>query len=174
VSNDLSLAQQSQGRLSTIDNTPSTVADAINSAMTTATQGADGSVSTSQMATLATQAQSILTQVIGSANMQHEGAYVFGGDQVLSAPYSASGTYSGDNSINSVTFSDRTTAQMTFVGQSIFGQYYRFDFGVEFARHRPQQRQPCECHRRSASAPDGSSGPFNGAQHGRLECRLLE
>jgi hypothetical protein len=62
VSNDLSLAQQSQGRLSTIDNTLSTVADAINSAITTATQGADGSVSTSQMATLTTDAQSILSR----------------------------------------------------------------------------------------------------------------
>jgi flagellar hook-associated protein 3 FlgL len=121
VSNDLSLAQQSQGRLSTINNTLSSVNDAINSAISAATQGADGSVSPSQMATLGTEAQSILTQVIGAANMQYEGAYVFAGNQVLSAPYSATGVYSGDNSTNSVTFSDGTKAQMTFAGSSIFG-----------------------------------------------------
>jgi flagellar hook-associated protein 3 FlgL len=121
VSNDLSLAQQSRGELSTIDSTLSTVADAVNTAITTATQGADGRIPASQMQTLATQAQSILTEVIGSANMQYEGACVFGGDQVLSPPYSAKGVYSGDNSTNSVTFSDGTTAQMTFAGQSIFG-----------------------------------------------------
>jgi flagellin-like hook-associated protein FlgL len=40
---------------------------------------------------------------------------------VLAPPYSAGGVYSGDNSTNSVTFSDGTTAQMTFVGQSVFG-----------------------------------------------------
>jgi hypothetical protein len=119
VSNDLSLAQQSQGRLTTIDNTLSTVADAINS-ITTATQGADGSISASQVQTLATQAQLILAQVIGSANMQYEGAYVFGGNQVLTPPYSASGVYSSDNSTNSVTFSDGTTV-MTFAGPSVFG-----------------------------------------------------
>jgi flagellar hook-associated protein 3 FlgL len=121
VSNDLSLAQQSQGRLSTIDNTLSTAADAINTAMTTATQGADGSVSASQMQTLATQAQSILTQVVGSANLQYEGAYMFGGNQVLSPPYSASGVYFCDNTSNSVTFSNGTSVQMTFAGKSIFG-----------------------------------------------------
>jgi hypothetical protein len=120
VSNDLSLAQQSQGRLTTIDNTLSTVADAINSAITIATQGAEGSISASQVQTLATQAQSNLTQVIGSGNMQYEGAYVSGGNQVLSPPYSASGVYSGDNSTNSVTFSDGTTL-MTFAGPSVFG-----------------------------------------------------
>ncbi len=33
--------------------------------------------------------------------MQYEGACVFGGDQVLSPPYNATGVYSGDNSSNS-------------------------------------------------------------------------
>ena len=121
VSNDLSLGQQTQGRLNTVDNTLSTVTSAIDTAMTTATQGADGSISVAQMATLATQAQSILTQVIGSANMQYEGAYVFAGNQVMTPPYSAVGAYTGDNATNSVAFSDGTSVQMTFNGQGIFG-----------------------------------------------------
>lgn len=121
VSNDLSLAQQTQGRLTTIDNTLSSVTNAINAAMTTATQGADGSISAAQMGTLATQAQGILTQVIGAANTQYEGAYVFAGNQVLAPPYSAGGVYSGDNTTNSVTFSDGTKVQTTFDGQAMFG-----------------------------------------------------
>ena len=120
-SNDLSLAQQTQGRLTTLDNALATVSNEINAASTTATQGADGSISAAQMQTLATQAQSILTQVIGAGNTQYEGAYVFAGSQVLTQPYSATGTYSGDSATNSITFSDGTQVQMTFGGQSIFG-----------------------------------------------------
>ena len=120
-SNDLSLAQQTQGRLTTLDNALATVSNEINAASTTATQGADGSISAAQMQTLATQAQSILTQVIGAGNTQYEGAYVFAGSQVLTQPYSATGIYSGDSATNSITFSDGTQVQMTFGGQSIFG-----------------------------------------------------
>jgi flagellar hook-associated protein 3 FlgL len=121
VSNDLSLAQQSQGQLNTIGNTLSSVTNAVDTAISAATQGADGSLSAAQMSTLGTEAQSILTQVIGSANMQYEGAYVFGGNQVSTPAYSAAGAYAGDNSSNSVTFSDGTGVQMTFIGQGIFG-----------------------------------------------------
>ncbi len=120
-SNDLSLAQQTQGRLTTLDNALATVSNEINAASTTATQGADGSISAAQMQTLATQAQSILTQVIGAGNTQYEGAYVFAGSQVLTQPYNAIGTYSGDSATNAITFSDGTQVQMTFNGQSIFG-----------------------------------------------------
>ncbi|HUA36515.1 MAG TPA: flagellin [Candidatus Binataceae bacterium] len=121
VNNDLSLAQQSQGRLTTLDNTLATVTNEIDAASATATQGADGSLSTAQMQTLATQAQSILTQVIGAGNTQYEGAYLFAGSQVLTPPYNATGTYAGDSATNSVTFSDGTQVQMSFDGQSVFG-----------------------------------------------------
>jgi flagellar hook-associated protein 3 FlgL len=121
VSNDLSLAQQTQGRLTTLDNTLSTVTDEINSALDSATQGADGSISAAQMQTLGTQVQSILTQVIGAGNTQYEGAYVFAGSQVLTPPFDNSGNYAGDGATNSITFSNGTQVQMTYNGQSIFG-----------------------------------------------------
>ena len=40
---------------------------------------------------------------------------------MLSTPYSASGSYSGDSNTNSAILSDGTSLQLTFNGQTIFG-----------------------------------------------------
>lgn len=121
VSNDILLAQQVQAQLSTADNALSNVTDSLNSAISVATQGADGSINTTEMATLGSQIQSILQQVIGAANSQYGGSHLFAGNQVTAAPYDSSGNYAGDNNTNSVTFSSGTTVQTNFNGQSIFG-----------------------------------------------------
>ena len=52
VSNDLVLGQQVQSQLTTASNALSNVTSSINSAITIATQGADSSINTSEMATL--------------------------------------------------------------------------------------------------------------------------
>ncbi len=121
VSNDLVLAQQVQAQLNTADGALSNVGNAIDSAISIATQGSSATTSTSAMATLSTQVQSILQQVVGEANSQYGGSYLFGGNQVLAAPYSSIGTYAGDNAINSVTFSNGNQVQTNFNGQAIFG-----------------------------------------------------
>ena len=121
VSNDILLAQQVQAQLGTADNELSNVTDSINSAISIATQGADGSTNTSEMATLGSQVQSILQQVLGAANSQYGGSHLFAGNQVSAAPYDSSGNYTGDTGNNSVTFSNGTKVQTNFDGQSIFG-----------------------------------------------------
>src|SRR5579871_2766905 len=121
VSNDILLAQQVQAQLSTADNALSNVTNSIDSAISIATQGADGSTSTSSMATLGSQIQSILQQVLGAANSQYGGSYLFAGNQVTAPPYDATGNYTGDNGSNFVTFSNGTKVQTNFDGQSIFG-----------------------------------------------------
>jgi flagellar hook-associated protein 3 FlgL len=121
VSNDILLAQQVQAQLSTADSALSNVTNSINSAISIATQGADGSVNTSTMATLGTQVQSILRQVIGAANSQYGGSHLFAGNQVQAAPYDPSGNYAGDLGSNSVTFSNGIQVQTNFDGKSIFG-----------------------------------------------------
>jgi len=121
LSNDNLLAQQVQAQLSTADNALSGVTNSINSAISIATEGADANTSVSSMATLGAQVQSILQQVIGAANSQYGGTYLFAGNQVQTSPYDSSGNYSGDNGTNSVTFSDGTKVQTTSDGSSIFG-----------------------------------------------------
>jgi len=121
VNNDINTGQQVQGNLSTVDNTLSSVANWLNSAISIATQGADGSVNTSEMTTLGGQVQSILTQVIGAGNTQYSGAYLFGGSQTNGAPFDSSGNYTGDANNTFSTFSDGTKIQSTFDGQAFLG-----------------------------------------------------
>jgi flagellar hook-associated protein 3 FlgL len=121
LSNDNLLGQQVQAQLSTADNALSGVATSINSAISIATQGSSGTVSTSDMATLGSQVESLLQQVIGAANSQYGGSYLFAGNQIENPPYDSTGNYSGDNGSNSVTFSDGTSVQTNFDGSSIFG-----------------------------------------------------
>jgi flagellar hook-associated protein 3 FlgL len=121
VSNDLVLGQQVQSQLTTASNALSDVSTSIDSAISVATQGADSSISTSEMATLGSQVQSILQQVIGAANSQYGGSYLFAGNQVQAPPYDANGNYSGDSGSNSVTFSDGTQVQTNLDGSAVFG-----------------------------------------------------
>ncbi len=121
VATDINTGQQVQGLLNTADNALSNVGNWLNSAISIATQGADGSLSAAEMTTLAGQVQSILDQVIGSANTKYAGAYMFSGSQTNTAPYDASGNYAGDSGINFATFSDNTRVQTTFDGKAILG-----------------------------------------------------
>lgn len=121
VSNDLLLVQQTQGRLATADNALANVALSINSALVSATQGADGSADPAQMKTIGGQVQGILDQVIATADLQYAGSHVFAGNQVLTTPFNPLGVYAGDAGTNSVTFSDGTKLQLSFDGKSIFG-----------------------------------------------------
>src|SRR5271166_4158715 len=77
VTNDINIGQQVQGSLTTANNTLSNVATWLDSAISIASQGSDGTISTAQMATLGAQVQSILQQVTGAANTQYGGAYLF-------------------------------------------------------------------------------------------------
>jgi flagellar hook-associated protein 3 FlgL len=121
ITNDVSVANQVQSQLSTVDNFLLSAGNALDSAVQLATQGADATISTSQMTDLAQQVTGLLSQAIGLANSKYNGSYVFGGDNVQMTPYSAVGVYSGSTQTNSVVLSDGTTMQVNFNGQAIFG-----------------------------------------------------
>jgi len=121
LSNDNLLAQRVQAQLSTADNALSGVGTSVNSAIAIATQGADGSVTTSQMASLGVQVMALLQQVIGAANSQYGGSYLFAGNQIDAPPYDSTGNYLGNGGTNSVTFSDGTKVQTNFDGTGVFG-----------------------------------------------------
>lgn len=57
------------------------------SAISAGAQGAGTSSSTAQRQTLTQQVQSILTQLVGIANLTVQGKFIFGGDAPSSAPY---------------------------------------------------------------------------------------
>ncbi len=121
TSNDASLASLMQSRLTVADGALAQVTTAITSAIASATEGADGTISTTQMATIAQDVQSQLDTVIQGANVNYAGVYLFGGNQTQAAPYSFAGAYAGDSGSNSASFSNGTTVPVTFDGQSVFG-----------------------------------------------------
>jgi flagellar hook-associated protein 3 FlgL len=63
----------------------------------------------------------LISEVVGAANFQYAGTYVFGGNQVLTPPYDAAGNYQGDTGTNAAHLSDGSTIQLTFNGQSVLG-----------------------------------------------------
>jgi len=121
LTNDQTLASTVQSQLTSTASALTQVSNDVQSAQTIATEGANGTVSASDMQAMAQQVQGILANVINSANFSYNGAYVFGGDQVSAPPYNSTGAYSGDANGNSVTFSNGTQVQLTFNGQAIFG-----------------------------------------------------
>jgi flagellar hook-associated protein 3 FlgL len=121
ISNDGTLAQQIQGKLQSTEGALTSATNAINTAISIATQGADGSVNTSQMQSLGQEVGGLLNQVITAADFQYSGAYVFGGNQSLTAPYNSAGAYSGSTSTNTFTFANGGTVHLNFNGQAIFG-----------------------------------------------------
>jgi flagellar hook-associated protein 3 FlgL len=121
VTNDVSLAANLQNKMTTIDGALSNAGNALDAAIQQATQGADGSINAQQMTTLAASAQGLLAQLVQAGNLQYGGAYVFGGTQTLNPPYSQTGVYGGNNSVNTAKLSDGTSIQTTFAGQSILG-----------------------------------------------------
>ncbi len=93
----------------------------MNGAISYATEGANGTLSQAQMADIAQAVQGQLSQLIAQANFSYAGQYLFGGDSVLTEPFSSAGAYQGTTSTNSVVFSNGLSLQVTFNGQAIFG-----------------------------------------------------
>jgi flagellar hook-associated protein 3 FlgL len=121
IANDLALAQRIQGKLSSVDGALASASNAIDSAMSLATQGADATVNTAQMQSLASQVSALLSSIIQDANLQYAGSYVFAGNQTLTTPYSAAGAYAGDSGSNVFTFAGGATVRLSFNGQAVFG-----------------------------------------------------
>lgn len=110
----------------TADSALSSVVSSLTKAISLGTQGANGTNSTANQLTIATQVQGILASVVSQANLSYQGAYVFGGTASTTVPYSAdttstSGyTYNGNDGVNSVQVGDQLSVQVNLPGSQIF------------------------------------------------------
>ena len=121
TNNDGTLATNVQNQLSAASSALAQISSTITSAIASATEGSDGTINASQMATIAQTVQGQLAEVVQSANTNYAGVYLFGGDQTQAAPFSATGAYSGDSGSNSAVFSSGASIPVSFDGQSIVG-----------------------------------------------------
>jgi len=111
-------------------NTADTALDSVGLGITRARELAQGSLSpTSSAQTRAMTAleiQSILDQAIQEANTKVKGHYIFGGTDILNAPYQANGSglgaiYSGNSDTLEVEVGSTLTVPITRPGSEVFG-----------------------------------------------------
>jgi flagellar hook-associated protein 3 FlgL len=92
-----------EGRLQTSDSALGSAVTEITSAISLATGGLNGTLSTSNLATIGTQLTAIRDQVVSLANTSYNGSYLFNGTAGATQPYTtdtttspATSTYAGD------------------------------------------------------------------------------
>lgn len=110
-----------QGSLNTADSALNSVVSSLTQAVSVGTEAAGGTLSTSELQALGQQVDQIQQQVIGLANTTYQGNYVFAGTAVSTQPYSSTGVYSGNTSVNSVQVGAGQTASLGLAGSTVFG-----------------------------------------------------
>lgn len=110
----------------TADSTLSSVVTQLTQAVSLGTEGANGTNSSSDLQSLTTEVQSILSNVVGLANTSVEGNYIFGGTVTNQPPYVADSssptgyTYNGNEDSNSVAVGENLSVQVNIPGSQIF------------------------------------------------------
>ncbi len=108
------------------DSVLSSVVSLLNRAVTLGTEGANGTSSSTDRASISTQVQGLLSNVVSLANTSFQGISIFGGTVSNAAaftadPTSSTGyTYNGNNSVNKIQVGDSLTVQANIPGSTLF------------------------------------------------------
>lgn len=115
-----------QGEFQDADSALSSVVTVLQRAITLGVEGANGTLNSSDRASLAAEVQGIQSQLVSLANLSYQGSYVFAGTATQTAPYvvdptSSSGiTYVGNSNVNSITVGDSLTLHSNLPGSQLF------------------------------------------------------
>jgi len=85
-----------------------------------ATQGANGTLSASDRANLATQVKDLQQQLVGIANTKGSAGYLFGGSQTQNQPFTPAGAFSGDDEDHVVDIGNSTPTAVNASGAKAF------------------------------------------------------
>ena len=123
-----------QANVNTADSAVQTAVQLLQNAMTLGSEGASSTVTQSQQNALATQVQSVLSQLVGISATQVNGVYIFSGDASGSVPYQLDPTSpTGVDQLvtaqataltadpTGITFQTSMTAQQLFDAQDTLG-----------------------------------------------------
>ncbi|MFZ0284594.1 MAG: flagellar hook-associated protein FlgL [Terriglobales bacterium] len=113
------------GQLSTADSTLDSVVTVLQRAISLGTEGANGTLSDTDRAGVATEVTGIQSQLLSLANTSYQGQYIFAGTAAtqpfVADPSQASGVrYDGNNGTNSVTIGSGYQLQINLPGSQIF------------------------------------------------------
>jgi len=108
------------------DSALSNVVNELNQAITLGTQGADGSMTSENRAAIATQLQSVLSQVVAQANTTLNGVSLFSGTSAAVPAFVADSTsptgysYQGNSGVNSSAVGDNLQVNVNVPGDQVF------------------------------------------------------
>jgi flagellar hook-associated protein 3 FlgL len=108
------------------DSALSSVIGELNQAVSLGTEGADGSMNSTDRASIATQVQSILSEVVSQANTTFNGVSLFSGTAGVTEAFVADGsssdgyTYQGNSGVNQATIGDNLQVNVNIPGDQIF------------------------------------------------------
>jgi flagellar hook-associated protein 3 FlgL len=123
----ISTATNEQGTLQVTDSTLGQVISDVTSAISLATAAGNGTLTATNLGTIAAQVSSIRDSVVAQANTSYQGQYLFSGSKGDTAPYvldtstnPATAAYQGDTSTQSVTTPQGQSIQTNLPGSTIF------------------------------------------------------
>ncbi|ADW70898.1 flagellar hook-associated protein FlgL [Granulicella tundricola] len=108
------------------DSVVSSVVSLLNRAITLGTEGANSTSSTANRASIATEVQGLLSNVVSLANTSFQGISLFGGTVSGQAAFTADSTsatgykYNGNSGVNSVSVGDSLSVQANIPGNTLF------------------------------------------------------
>jgi flagellar hook-associated protein 3 FlgL len=115
-----------QGELQNADSTLSSVVTALQRAISLGTEGANGTLNSSDRQAIAVEVEGIQSQLVNLANLSYQGSFVFAGTATQTAPYvldstSASGVdYVGNSETNRITVGNNFSIQTNLPGSELF------------------------------------------------------
>jgi flagellar hook-associated protein 3 FlgL len=121
-------ASNESSRMQVADSTLGEVVTQVTSALSTAVAGNNGTLNTSDLASVSQELSGIRDQVISLANTSYQGQYLFGGSQGSTPPFTldtstnpATANYNGDNSLQYVETPSGQKIQVNLPGSAVFG-----------------------------------------------------
>src|SRR6185437_16052483 len=108
------------------DSALSNVVNGLNQAITLGIQGADGSMTSENSASIATQVQSLLSQVVSQANTTLNGVSLFAGTSAAVPAFASDSTsptgysYQGNSGVNSTAIGDNLQVDVNVPGDQVF------------------------------------------------------
>ena len=112
------LGESARADLRTVDGVLSELVNQLTDARTT---GQAGGSDVARRNALALDIDAIIENVIVLANTKQDGRYIFSGSEVLTQPYDATGSYSGNGTEVTVQLTSNVSVGVTLDGQRVFG-----------------------------------------------------
>ena len=116
------------GMMQSAESVLSAVVSEVSQAVSIGVEGANGTLSDANRATLAQQVSGTLESVVSQANSAYRGIYLFAGTASTAVPFSPSGTspsgyqYNGNSNVNSLAIGDGYVIPTNLPGDQLFQQ----------------------------------------------------